>query len=360
MTLLAFFSFNAPCALSSTMFLMVFLMKRFGALGLLAASLAHASPATLDAITVLNTQLASTVGRGEWGFASLLSFKDQKPILYDTGFSKDLTITNAGCMKIDLSQVETVVLSHHHSDHTSGLLALREAFVDKNPKAFQTVYVGKGFFEQRFKKDKKTKGFFKTWSIGKKINHSGVHFTNPLDFKKAAEALGMRFIEVDKPIKLFDNLYLTGPVERVYDEKNYPLFNFVENAKGDKIVDAIHDSMALGMVTDKGWVLLTGCGHAGVMNMSRALTQLENKPVYAVVGGLHLFNANAEAVDAAAYSMRDHGIKKLIGAHCTGAYAVSRIAEVAGLTRKDISNGAIGTRLDGDLNIKRAPGFSTE
>ena len=165
---------------------------------------------------------------------------------------------------------------------------------------------------------------------------------------------------MDKPLKLYDNFYLTGPVNRVFDEKNYPNSNFVSNKEGDKQVDRVHDSMSLGLLTDKGWLLMTGCGHAGIRNISELLITLENKPIHSVIGGLHLMNASDKVIDEAGFAMKQHGLQKLIGAHCTGAYAVSKIAEQADLKRESYSNGAIGTKMDSEFNVVRAHQLSTE
>ena len=103
-------------------------------------------------ITVLATNISNYGGFGEWSFSALYESK-QESILFDTGFHEDTVIHNANILKKDLSKVETVILSHFHSDHTGGLIKLRKTFRKKNPKAFAKVYVARGFFDQRFDKN---------------------------------------------------------------------------------------------------------------------------------------------------------------------------------------------------------------
>ena len=65
-------------------------------------------------------------GLGEWSFSAVFE-GDVESVLFDTGFKSDTVLHNVLHLGVDLSQVEKVVLSHFHSDHTGGLLALRES-----------------------------------------------------------------------------------------------------------------------------------------------------------------------------------------------------------------------------------------
>jgi 7,8-dihydropterin-6-yl-methyl-4-(beta-D-ribofuranosyl)aminobenzene 5'-phosphate synthase len=78
--------------------------------------------------------MLSDAGFGEWGYAALVEV-DGKKILFDTGANPDTVLKNAKTLGIDLSDVEDVVVSHHHGDHTGGLLALRRALMAKNQAA---------------------------------------------------------------------------------------------------------------------------------------------------------------------------------------------------------------------------------
>ena len=74
---------------------------------------------------------------------------EQDAVLFDTGFKEDTVLHNVLHLGVDLSGVEKVVLSHFHSDHTGGLLILREHFRPANEAALSQVYVAAGFFDQR-------------------------------------------------------------------------------------------------------------------------------------------------------------------------------------------------------------------
>ena len=125
---------------------MVMRSPRLASLGclLLLASAPAAAPASAQPalgghtvasleITILSTMLADE-GFGEWGFAALVEV-DGRRILFDTGAHDDTVQRNLKAMGLDLSDVELVVLSHNHDDHTAGLLTLRRQFAATSPKA---------------------------------------------------------------------------------------------------------------------------------------------------------------------------------------------------------------------------------
>ena len=84
-------------------------------------------------ITILSTMLADTRGIGEWGFAALVE-ADGHRLLFDTGARPETVLRNAVELGVDLAGVAEVILSHHHGDHTGGLLVLRRELGQKNPR----------------------------------------------------------------------------------------------------------------------------------------------------------------------------------------------------------------------------------
>ena len=98
-------------------------------------------------VRLLSTMLA-TRGIGEWGFSALVEV-DGRKILFDTGQHPDTVLRNAREIGIDLSDVQDVVLSHFHGDHTGGLLTLRTELSKRNPAAVSRIHVAKGIFASR-------------------------------------------------------------------------------------------------------------------------------------------------------------------------------------------------------------------
>ncbi len=109
------------------------------------------TPAQIHAlkVTLLSTMLVgSTTGLGEWGFSALIE-ADGHRILLDTGAHPDTVLQNAHDLKIDLSDVKEVILTHNHWDHVSGLMTLRREMMKKNPSALSVVHVASGIFYSR-------------------------------------------------------------------------------------------------------------------------------------------------------------------------------------------------------------------
>jgi 7,8-dihydropterin-6-yl-methyl-4-(beta-D-ribofuranosyl)aminobenzene 5'-phosphate synthase len=98
-------------------------------------------------ITILSTMLADR-GIGEWGFAALIE-ADGRRLLFDTGYRPETVLQNARELGIDLSTVTDVVLSHHHDDHTGGLVTLRRELAKKNAAALSRIHVAPGLFLSR-------------------------------------------------------------------------------------------------------------------------------------------------------------------------------------------------------------------
>jgi 7,8-dihydropterin-6-yl-methyl-4-(beta-D-ribofuranosyl)aminobenzene 5'-phosphate synthase len=279
----------------------------------------HAQVKTLK-ITVLSTMLADQ-GIGEWGFAALVE-ADGHRVLVDTGARPETVLSNSHDLKIDLSDVREVVLTHNHDDHVGGLLTLRRELMKKNPSALSLAYVAKGIFYSRP-------------ADGKEDNVM-------LAIRKEYEATGGKFIEHDAPVELFPGAWLSGPVPRPYPERNWSAAGKVQTPEG-LVEDNIPEDQSLVFNTSKGLVVLSGCGHAGLINtLTFAEKAFPETPVYALVGGFHLFPATDQQLDWTADKLKGFGVSYLIGAHCTGIEAVYRIRQKLNLPRQSAVVGAVG------------------
>src|SRR5581483_7756249 len=130
------------------------------------------------------------------------------------------------------------------------------------------------------------------------------------------EATGGRFVEVGEPTEVIPGAWLTGPVPRKHPERNWSGRGQVRTAEGLG-EDTIPEDMSLVLDTERGLVVVSGCGHAGVINtLEFARERIREAPVFAVVGGLHLFDADRAALDWTADKLRGMGLGHLLGAHC--------------------------------------------
>jgi 7,8-dihydropterin-6-yl-methyl-4-(beta-D-ribofuranosyl)aminobenzene 5'-phosphate synthase len=276
-------------------------------------------------ITVLVTNLAGDPheGDGEWGYSALVEMDGHK-LLYDTGSSADMVLKNARAMKIDLSDVEDVVLSHNHSDHVGGLMALRTEFAKINPRAFSRVHVGGRIFEPR-------------------LDQAGQDHNGLLLIKAQYLATGGVFVVHDKPSELYPGVWFTGPVPRPNPEKNWNPGLSLVTAQG-RVEDNVPEDSAMLIETDGGTVILTGCGHAGIVNITEyARTIAGNQPVAALVGGLHLFAASDQTLAWTGAKLKSYEVQSLLAGHCTGIEATYRLRESLGLTRRTAVVSTVGS-----------------
>ncbi len=289
-------------------------------------------------ITILSTMLADE-GIGEWGFAALID-ADGRRILFDAGNRPGTVLENARELGIDLSTVTDVVLSHHHGDHTGGLLTLRRRLAKVNGAALSRVHVAPGIFLSR-------RGQSAAVQRVERMQSGPDQEANPtIAMKPGIEATGSVIIEHAKPTELTPGVWLTGPVPRRYSERNWSPGISILTDNG-LVPDSVPEDMALVINTKNGLVVVTGCGHAGIVNIVEyARDVVAPSPVYAVVGGLHLFAATDEALAWTADRLRAAGLVYLLGAHCTGIEAVFRIRQLAGLSRRSAVVGAVGSSFD--------------
>jgi 7,8-dihydropterin-6-yl-methyl-4-(beta-D-ribofuranosyl)aminobenzene 5'-phosphate synthase len=273
-------------------------------------------------ITVLSTMLAEE-GIGEWGFAALVEV-DGRRILFDTGARPDTVLINAKALGVELHTITDVVLSHHHDDHVGGLISLREAVVGRDRRALATAHVGAGIFAPR---------------------RSGEREVNSMPAIRAAfEKTGGKFVVHDKPAELAPGVWVTGPVPRVHPERNWSGSRTIER-DGKWVEDTLPEDQSLVFDTDRGLVVLSGCGHAGIVNtVEYARAKIRAAPIHAAVGGFHLFDADEAKLAWTAKQLGAAGLQQFYGGHCTGLEAVYRLRALLGLRREDSLVSAVGGR----------------
>ena len=91
-----------------------------------------------------------------------------------------------------------------------------------------------------------------------------------------------------------------------------------------------------------------------IINTAKKLQSIKTLPVYGAIGGFHLFNANDTTISKTANWLKNNGMVKFMGGHCTGIHAATKIAEIIGIERENLSHTAIGSVLTKDLIIIRS------
>jgi 7,8-dihydropterin-6-yl-methyl-4-(beta-D-ribofuranosyl)aminobenzene 5'-phosphate synthase len=250
-----------------------------------------------------NTALHGYIG--EYGF-SLFIEADGKKILFDTGLSFS-AYHNAQIMGIDLTSVDCIVLSHGHLDHTGGLGEMlrrigRETEVIAHPDIWQPKYTLRdGQAQEKF---------------------IGIPYS-----REELENLGARFTLTKESVCISPHIMTTGEVPMLTEYEKVESNLHVRN--GDKFLpDELADDLSLIINAGFGLVVITGCGHRGVINIARHAQQITgNNNIYAVIGGIHLFRASEERIQRTIDELKTMGVQKLGVSHCTGLHASAKIAE---------------------------------
>ncbi|MFP3896537.1 MAG: MBL fold metallo-hydrolase [Anaerolineales bacterium] len=227
-------------------------------------------------LTVVYDNDAYTPGlKTAWGFGCFIEGME-KTILFDTGGDAPTLLGNMRALDIDPQQVEMVVLSHIHSDHTGGL----QGFLDRNAKV--TVWAPASF-PQRF------------------------------DDLIARQGAGMVRVLEAQPI--CEDVYSTGEMGRSIVEQ------------------------ALILDTDGGVVVITGCAHPGVADMVARAHEIVKGELLLVIGGFHLGSASRQRIESIISRFREMGVQYVGPTHCSGETAKRLFQEAYGDRYLDVGVG---------------------
>ena len=230
----------------------------------------------------------------EHGLAYWIEHDDRR-VLLDSG-QGGVLVSNAHKLGIQLTEIDALVLSHGHYDHTGGVAeALRisqSVAVYAHPAAFARKYARNNDGTAR--------------EIG----------MPPLS-DKAIRDSGNRLVATRQPIAVFGGLSTTGPVPRSTDFEDTGGPFFLDEACTQP--DPLQDDQSVFLDTSKGTVVLLGCAHSGVINTLYHIRRLtNNRPIHAVIGGMHLVNASPRRIERTIEELQRIGVERLTPAHCTG------------------------------------------
>jgi 7,8-dihydropterin-6-yl-methyl-4-(beta-D-ribofuranosyl)aminobenzene 5'-phosphate synthase len=276
--------------------------------------------------------LATTgnVLRAEHGFSCLVTVtKGSRTtrILFDAGITPDGMIENMRRLDLAPADIDIVVLSHGHWDHTTGIDGLAKAV----GRAELPVLIHPEF-----------------WSRRRIAIQGRDPIELPTSSKGALEGAGFEVVEQVRPSFLLDgSLLVTGEVDRTTDfERGASPAHQARREDGWQADPLILDDQAIvAKVRGRGLVVLTGCGHSGIVNILRYVRRLTGESgVHAVIGGFHLNGAYFEPIigptcDALAAIAPDY----IVPTHCTGWRAIHAIA--ARFPDAFIQN-SVGTRFE--------------
>jgi len=253
-------------------------------------------------ITILVENSVNTRGlQAEHGLAFHIQ-TERHQLLFDTGQS-ELLAQNARALRLDLRAVEAVILSHGHYDHTGGLKAVNElaprARFYLHPAALSPKFAGQPDGTSR---------------------PAGMGEENVKVVRDAAQTVTW----TQSSTQVVDGIFVTGEIPRQNNFEDTGGRFFLDEACSQP--DPLVDDQALFFDTREGLVVVLGCGHAGVVNTLEHVQRITgNRPIRAVIGGLHLLNANEERMNKTLEAFRRWNIQQIVPGHCTGMAAVTQL-----------------------------------
>jgi len=260
-------------------------------------------------LTTLADNMVYMAGlHGQWGLSFLLELEDRKgrhrKVLLDTGNDREPLLHNIKELKVDLSDLDAVVLSHGHSDHTVATVEIMRA------SGGCPVYAHPHCFLPRHNVSREGKRTRAGVPEGQGVSQ--------------IEAAGGEVKLSAEPVEVVPGLWTTGQVPRVSGFEDVPppregTRRLVE-VEGVEVDDMILCDMALWAdVEGLGPWVITGCAHSGPVNTLTRVRELGGfKDIYALVGGTHLVSRPDEYIDRTADALEGFGLKLLSPCHCTG------------------------------------------
>lgn len=231
----------------------------------------------------------------DWGYSALIEHGGKR-ILFDTGNNPGIFAQNVKAAGVDLKQLDFVVISHRHLDHTAGLTYL----LSVNPTA--KIYAPKEAFGV-FGSALPSKFYRKQDSLPEEMRYYDGRPTDTLEFGTAWP--NGTFVTVDSTLEVAPGVHI---------------ISLVSDAVGTKELR----ELSLALETPQGMVVVAGCSHPGIEKIVEAATGIDQQ-VHMVFGGFHLPAAPDEVIARIATALHDtYTVDRVAPGHCTGEPAFYR------------------------------------
>ena len=239
-------------------------------------------------ITILNDNIASGICNAAHGLSWMV--ETDKKILFDTGPS-DIILKNAQTLGMSLTDIDLIVLSHGHWDHANGLQFLPGGKLIAHPEIYR-------------------KRFNRSHGIGVDLSQKEIEKKYEVTYS-------------NKPTQLSYTTWFLGEIERIHDwDTGHEDFKLESGEK-----DIVPDDTGIVTLTNQGLVVISGCAHSGITNITEQARRLfPKKPVAAVMGGFHLKTGDQRIEPTMRY-FKELNIKNIYPSHCTAPEVIAQMTQ---------------------------------
>jgi 7,8-dihydropterin-6-yl-methyl-4-(beta-D-ribofuranosyl)aminobenzene 5'-phosphate synthase len=264
----------------------------------------------------------------EWGLALHLQSRkgaETRRYLLDFGFTSDVYLNNLAIMKLDIAQIDALIISHGHYDHVGGLMDFLEARRSAMRPDLKLYTGGEDDFCHRYIPGP---------------NGSMTELGHPIDRRRLRE-LKVEPVLSEAPIVIEGQAFTTGIVPRTSiehvlpntimkfgvengvgcDIKAYQNHHFTpEELSGNAVADQHwHEHATCFRLGDRGLVVITSCGHGGIVNTLRRAQEVSGvEKIYALVGGFHLAPAPDDYLRQVVAELKKFEMEHVLPMHCSG------------------------------------------
>lgn len=244
-------------------------------------------------VTILCDNTVNTRGLfAEHGLSILLE-RTGRQVLFDVGQTTSV-VHNASVLDIKFHN-PPIILSHGHYDHTGGLRSLIRTFSAMDIVAHPDIFTER----------------FSIAGLEREVSSVGIPIS-----KEELMYRGAHLHLQKEPKEVIEGIWATGQIYRPIPEDQSITGLFLDS--GGRIKDHVADDMAIIVEGAQKSILLLGCAHAGVRNTVEQAETITDKPVYGIIGGMHLINAKESQIRALATFLKERGITYIAASHCTG------------------------------------------